>query len=364
MDKRDQLRYEPDLEYIPIPGETLLESLNAIDMTQRELSRRMGRPAKTINEIIKGKAAITAETALQLERVLGVPASLWNNLESQYREALARKEEKARLSLSLEILAEIPVSEMCKFGWIEKKKDKCSQLGEVLNFFGVVSTEQISNRFDNIAQVCFRRSRISRNKIAGMAAWIRAGELACQEIITSEYDEKRFREMLLELRDYLQSPLDEFLPKIKISCAECGVAVALIPSISSLGIYGATRWISSHKALLQLSLLYKTADHLWFTFFHEAAHILMHKKRGIFLETNNITSTEEEQADEFASGQLIPSKDYKAFLSSRRKFERIDILSFADQIAVHPGIVVGRLQHDKIIPYSHFNDMKMRLEWA
>ena len=63
-------------------------------MTQAELAERTGRPKKTINEIIMGKAAITSETALQLERVLGVPASFWNNLESNYQERLARLKEE------------------------------------------------------------------------------------------------------------------------------------------------------------------------------------------------------------------------------------------------------------------------------
>ena len=53
-----------------------------------ELAESTGRPRKTINEIIAGKAEITAETALQLERVLGIPASFWNNLERNYQESL------------------------------------------------------------------------------------------------------------------------------------------------------------------------------------------------------------------------------------------------------------------------------------
>lgn len=80
--------FQPD--YISPPGDTLLEVLASLSMTQAELARRIGRPKKTINEIVKGKAAITADTAIQLELCLGYPASFWLNRESQYREALAR----------------------------------------------------------------------------------------------------------------------------------------------------------------------------------------------------------------------------------------------------------------------------------
>jgi addiction module HigA family antidote len=83
------MRNEYTPEEVSPPGETLVETLDAIGMRQSELARRAGRPLKTINEIVQGKAAITAETALHLECVLGVPASFWNNREAQYREALA-----------------------------------------------------------------------------------------------------------------------------------------------------------------------------------------------------------------------------------------------------------------------------------
>src|SRR4030043_1031045 len=90
--------------YAVPPGETLRETLEFLGMTQAELADRTGRPKKTINEIMAGKAAITAETALQLERVLGVPASFWNNLERNYQENLARAKEERHLQKQYEWL--------------------------------------------------------------------------------------------------------------------------------------------------------------------------------------------------------------------------------------------------------------------
>ncbi|MEO8956236.1 MAG: HigA family addiction module antitoxin, partial [Ktedonobacteraceae bacterium] len=70
-----QNEYHPD--YVSPPGETLLETLETIGMSQAELAKGIGCSVKTINEIIQKKAAITAETALQLEQVLHIPASFW-----------------------------------------------------------------------------------------------------------------------------------------------------------------------------------------------------------------------------------------------------------------------------------------------
>jgi len=83
-----QNEYHPDS--VSSPGETLLETLETLGMSQAELAKLMGRPAKTINEIIQKKATITVETALQLEQVLHIPASFWLKREQQYRESLAR----------------------------------------------------------------------------------------------------------------------------------------------------------------------------------------------------------------------------------------------------------------------------------
>ena len=83
-----QERIWPDVA-IP-PGETLAETLDAMGMTQAELARRMGRPAQAIHEIVKGEKTLTAETAFQLEKVLGAPAQLWTRLEADYRFVLAR----------------------------------------------------------------------------------------------------------------------------------------------------------------------------------------------------------------------------------------------------------------------------------
>ena len=83
-----KLTYEPD--YDIHPGETLLETLKTLGITQEELAERTGCPLKTINEIVLGKAAILADTALQLERALGVSATFWNNAQRNYEARLVR----------------------------------------------------------------------------------------------------------------------------------------------------------------------------------------------------------------------------------------------------------------------------------
>src|SRR6266571_5051819 len=131
--------YSPD--YAVPPGDTLLEVMESLGITQAELAERTGRPTKTINEIVKGKAAITPETALQLERVLGVPASFWNNLEQNFRTALARAADRERLEGQIRWLRGIPVRSLVQMKWVEDHSDLVRQLQAILSFFGVASIE-------------------------------------------------------------------------------------------------------------------------------------------------------------------------------------------------------------------------------
>lgn len=73
------------------PGQVLREALKLRGMTQTDLAQRMGRPVQMVNEVVNGKKVITAETALQLERALGISADFWVQFEAQYRLALARR---------------------------------------------------------------------------------------------------------------------------------------------------------------------------------------------------------------------------------------------------------------------------------
>lgn len=352
--------YLPDS--VSPPGETLLETLEALGMSQADLAERTGRPRKTINEIIKGKAAITAETALQLERVLGVPASFWINRERQYQESLARLEEDDRLFADKEWLRCFPIGDMARWGWIVQHKDPVQQLRELLNFFGVASPRQWQSVWAT-ACISFRKSAAFECSVEPLTAWLRRGELEARSIETSPYNADCFRGILAEARKLTAEPPEKFQPELSRLCSGAGVAVVLIPEIPKIRASGATRWISPAKALIQLSLRYKTDDQLWFTFFHEAGHILLHGKRDVYIEGINSSNSHEEEANRFASDFLIPRISLQDFMRKGNRSKRA-IEGFAEQLGIAPGIVVGRLQHEKYIPLSHCNALKQRFMWT
>jgi len=368
--------YSPD--YAVPPGDTLLEVMESLGITQAELAERTGRPTKTINEIIKGKAAITPETALQLERVMGVPASLWNNLEQNYRTALARAAERERLEGQIKRLEGIPVRPLVRMKWVEEHSDPVSQLQAILSFFGVASIEAWQDLWGGVKRAtAFRQSLAYQSDYAVIAAWLRKGELDARTIQCQPFDPSRFRDTLEEARGLTADPRS--IPgKLVTLCAAAGVAVTFVPELPKLRLWGATRWLTPDKALIQLSLRYKTDDHVWFTFFHEAGHVLLHGKRTVFVENTPVgvqptrdpqTGTpqggdeEEAQANKFAADFLIPPDRYGEFVEAGSK-SCVAIQAFAKDLGIASGIVVGRLQHDEVIPYNACNGLKARFRWV
>lgn len=358
--KNDQ--YLPD--YAVPPGDTLLEIIESMDMSQAELAARANRPKKTISEIINGKTAITPETAIQFERVLGVPAKFWMNLENNYRETLARLEEKARLEEQQSWLKKIPLKVMIERDWIEKKSDIVGQLQEVLNFFGVASVEGWDEYWGKlIDSACFRQSQTFKSDPGAVASWLRKGEKEAQDIKCKEFSAANFREVLSDIRLLTTESPGTFVPRVTELAARAGVAVLFIPEVPKCRATGATRWLNPNKALIQLNLRYKTNDHLWFTFFHEAGHIMKHGKKAFFLEGETNSKELEREADIFAGDFLISPKEYNKF-KQKGEFNQTSISNFANQLGIAPGIVVGRLQHDQVIPFSHFNDLKIHFKWV
>ncbi|HSB82571.1 MAG TPA: ImmA/IrrE family metallo-endopeptidase, partial [Candidatus Methylomirabilis sp.] len=160
----------------------------------------------------------------------------------------------------------------------------------------------------------------------------------------------------------LQSP-DAFQPELVRLCAESGVAVVFVPELPRLRVSGAARWISPRKALIQLSLRYKTNDHLWFSFFHEAGHILLHGKRSMFIDDGDGSDGKEAEANTLAANFLIPPAIYERLKATNPPTEPA-VLQASKEAGVAPGIIVGRLQHDGLLRYDQMNHLKKHFTWV
>lgn len=360
-----QAAYEFVPDYVPPPGATLREALEYIGMSQAELARRAGKPEKTISAIITGDSTITPETAIKLERVLDVPASLWLNLQSGYDRHIELQKENSRLGAEISWMSNFPLAQMIRLGWLQKREDKVCQLNELLSFLGAASPDAWENNARHL-EAAFRRPRNARTSLHSLGAWLRKGEITGAQAMCAPYNETAFREALASARTLTIGKLEDIASSLNLLFNPCGVAVALVHELPKAPVCGATRWLTPKKALIQLSLRYKTDDHFWFSFFHEAGHIALHHKRGVLIEVEGCTGQEEDEANRFAADALVPREKWNAFKAklAGANVSANSVLAFAKGAGVAPGIVVGRLQHERSLPFDKLNSLKRKLTWA
>jgi len=359
MDNDTRPMYEPTTT--ARPGETIVEYLEFNDWSQRDLARRTGLTPKTISEICNGKAPITPQTALALEKVFQRPARFWLNLQRQFDEAEARQRVKSKLDEWKDWAARFPLKEMKRLGWFAELGKEPGVEG-LLSFLGVSSPDSWSSVW-KASNVAYRQTRNSRINEEAVSAWVRATELDASQMEVKEFDEKLLRASLNDLRRLTRERPEESIPKMKALCAAAGVAFVLVPELPNTGISGCARRLSDKKTMIALTLRYKFDDQIWFTFFHECGHLLLHgKEYGFILDnaaedlTDNVVDPhmqrQEEEANRFAADTLIPPAELHSLIKEG-DFSNEAIHRIAERLEIGPGIVVGRLQHEKLLkPYQ------------
>ena len=358
---KSEYRYEPD--YAVPPGLVLADMLEARQISHAEFARRCGRSAKLVSEIIAGKAPLEPETALQFERVLGMDASVWLNIEASYQLHQAKETEERVLHANAEWASHFPIKDLVKLGLIERPADRADTARKLLVFFGVGTAQAWEQRYSRLA-VAYRHSPSFKSSPEALAAWLRFGELAAEQQECAEFDRGVFIGALRTIRGLTALTLEEFGPRMSALCNEAGVAFVLVPPFAKTALSGAARWLSPRKALIQQSLRHRSNDHFWFTFFHEAAHILLHTKKGVFVDEEGTDGNEEDrEADNWAANFLVPADDFQRFAASGFP-SREAVVEFANEQGIAPGIVVGILQHAGVIKWRNYNDLKDRYIWT
>jgi HTH-type transcriptional regulator/antitoxin HigA len=345
------------------PGDTILETLEYLKMTQADLAERMGKTASKINDLISGKEPITIATAIQLERVLKIDAQFWLNRETLYREKLSRIEQEEALQECIEWLNEQPVKELRKMGYIKSEKNDTGMVEEMLKFYSVVSPNEWNSIYvQDYASTDFKKSSAYRNSLGAMAAFLRIGEIEMTKLNLGIYDKAKFKRELNVARILAFENPEDFAQQLKDLCKLCGVALIYSRSFPGAPISGATRWIGGNP-LIQLTDRYKTNDHFWFAFFHEVAHILLHGKKEVFIEEFDgveIDEAKELEADKFSEEILIPKQYLNKLLDIDNITEK-DIKIVGREAEIHPGIIVGILQRLDKVSYKFGNTLKLKV---
>ena len=348
-------------EYITCPGDTILDLLEANNMTQIDLASKLGITKKNVNEIIKGKAPLTAKNALKLEYIFNIPASFWNNLEKEYRESLERKKDLDTIINEIPYLKSIPYNEMANRNWdfIEKTTSPIEKVKNLRKFFSCASLTFDTELYKKIN---FRKKdNISFNEKA-LYCFLRYGEIESNKIKGPNFNILNLKKKIREIRALANKPFFDNYDKIKETLLSCGVFLIYEPHLSCTYLKGVTYKPNSKRAIIMISTKGKKDDIVWFTLFHEIAHLLKHSKKEMFIDINTLEKEQKElEANTFAKNILINEKKYQSFIKSNSSYNKENIIKFAKENNVLPGIVVGRLQNDKVISWNEFNDLIIKI---
>ena len=343
------------------PGITIARALTERGMSYEQLADSLQLSKRFVTNLISGSEEITTELAEALAEKVGSTKRFWLAREREYRESLNRL---ANLNPDLgEWTASLPLQDMHRFGWI-RDTTGAEVVAECLRFFGVSSLERWKQAFESaVIAAAFRSSAAFDMDTGSLSVWLRRGELEAAAVKCATWDPKKFKNCLPEIRKLtrLKSP-SQFMPELRRLCSASGVAVVVVAAPAGCRASGAARFVSKSRALIQLSQRYGTDDQFWFTFFHEAGHLLLHPKTDLFVDdVDSNDSREENEANEFASKSLL-SESQSAKLSQLPITYR-DVIRFAREVGLSPGIIVGQLQHSKRIKYQWLNKAKRKFDW-
>jgi HTH-type transcriptional regulator / antitoxin HigA len=358
----EEKTFQPD--WVSPPGETIAEILAQRNLSSITFAERIGRSPLEVERLIRGTENITIETARQLESVLGASVTFWMMRESQYREDQSRLASRMASDPDERWLAGFPIADMRTFGWIKPDPSATSLLTECFRFFDVSDIQTWREKYSGVLrQAAFKTSQSFPANPGATAAWLRQAEIEAQSISCEPWNPERLSRTLATIRPLTRKKdPGVFIPELRKQCAKCGVAVVILRAPNGCRASGATRFLSPEKALLLLSFRYLSDDHFWFTFFHEAGHLLLHNRKALFLEGHDTSTTkEEEEANKFAADVLIPLQFRKEMFNL--PVNGFEVIRFAKTVGVSPGIMVGQLQYYARFTHRQLNNLKRRFVW-
>lgn len=341
------------------PGTTLAEILAEKKMGAKEFSVRTGKPEKTISDVLNGKSGITPEMGILFEQVLKIPSHFWINRQKTYDEYLARVEYQKTIEEGIEWSKTFPYAKMASLGWIEPTLKPEVKVINLYDYFEVSNVKGYYDFYYNKKLLVNFRISLKDNENAGaIAAWLRQGEIQADALKVPEFDKNRLKEILPKLKQIMVSQPDDFFSQIQILCNYAGVKVVHTPCLPKAPIHGSTRWLGDIP-LIQLSGRYRRNDIFWFTFFHEIGHILLHGKKYISIENIEYDGEDqacEDEANEF-SANLLLTKEQENEIIENHSLTEYDVVKYAKKFKTHPAIIIGRLQHIKLVPFGLGNNL-------
>lgn len=355
----------PNSDFLPLwaspPGDTIKAIVRAKGIPETELPSILGLSSDATVAVLDGSAEMSLKLARRIAENLGSSAEFWMTRDGQYRDDLTRLD-------GLAWLESLPVTEMQSLDWLHLSGGQHEKLLTCYAYFDVQDVAEWTRTYGTLLNDArFRAPESVSLSLPSVAAWVRQGEIEAAQLNCEPWNADRFRAALLQCKSLTRErDPREFLQALQAICAKAGVAVVAVRPPKGARVSGAARWLDNH-GLIVLTGRHLSDDHLWFTFFHEAGHLLLHDQESTFLDdfdrtVQRGTFDEETEADSFAQGTLIPN-GFPDELAHGRPTPKT-IARVARSNGISAGLMVGQLQHAGLIGYNRFNNLKRRYRWS
>lgn len=342
------------------PGYYLNEVIESLEMSQGEFAKRLGTTPKTVSKLLNGQTPLTNDLSLKISMMFGITMDTLLNLQKVYNEKVMEIEKQKRIDTQVEVINVIDYSYFTKNGFLQEASSAVERVEKLCSFLKVSNLEILKSP-DLLASFRTSVKSVTDKNIINANVWLQTALNLGFAMDVKPFDEKKLKASISEIRSMTVQKPNVFLPRLKEIFSECGVAFVLLPALKNSGINGVVKWYDE-KVVLAINDRNSYADTFWFSLFHEIRHILQRKKTKVIINGDKLSAVDESlenDADEFARATLIPPDKYYSYFRYRGKYiSRDNILEFSKQISIHPGIVVGRLQHDKKVPFTHFADLR------
>lgn len=357
-------------------GWVLQDHIEALGISPAEFAQRCHCPPELICDIISGFGVIDSYAATAFARETGLVKHIWVGIEEDFRDKLAEFGDNVELA---QWAKEFPVKELVKRGAISERSLDSDPIARMMSFYNFWSLEEWEDRYGPEV-VTYRNSPDFDNHRQAVAAWLRLGEIQAERAECPKYGKAKFRKSLSRIRQltaYRQS-LPELLEEARGLCRESGVVLLAIEPLPGAAAGGAAWWLPADKLMgipakpvILLNAQHKTDAGLWHGLFSAAAHILSDNKRRVFVDPVHREaavgqweeSEPEAEADKWARDFLIPRAEWDKFAAAFSG-GAAEVQQFAEAQGIAPGIVVGRLQREGLLPWdSRLNGLKRKLEW-
>lgn len=331
-------------------------------LTLSSLANSMHLDLETVSQLVESRAPITTEIAHKLSQSLGSSPRFWLRRSEQYYE------DRRRLDADRWAQA-APPDLASSLGWIQRTDNWLDRIDVLLEFFGVPDLESWKATYEPaLQQTQFRTTSATPTSEIAVAAWLRRAQLQTRSLTLAPYNHTLFAGAIPAIRrlTWLKDPA-VFLPRLRDLCAEAGVAVALVKAPSGCPASGATYRTIEHEPMIVLSARYLTDDHLWFTFFHEAAHVLLHGHEAVHVDSlepeqiGHTTDRLELEANKWAADKIISDELIGSQVRPPTSYRQLQLL--ARQSGIAPGLIVGHFQHAGALSYAQLNKAKRRYRW-